>query len=466
MNEENINNSENTVSLANGAYDSLKNLAESLRLCANYDDLLYIREYYQKLGYYPTENELYMLDAILKKRKSFSCGYAFSKAKITDAAIANSYVNIIADINRQNPKRRPIPPSADELMHVRTGNEQSFSAEVITDRSVFQNEEALSVKAPNGTLLFSVKSKSTTAPASPYPTGSAFIMLEPTDNVQEDTYLFAAEKLCRDKELQNIILGVEQIGRFGILTTLASLCDGVYVDPTRLSDLSLPFAPADFAVAYEGRILIVTNKENVDDINKISSKYGLCAVYFAKATSTGNLTVNRDIVGGFSLSCQFIKAIAYTPEYAEAVINCENASLGYEPSPITFENTDPEVACSDTQNVRRYNGKIISCSLAMGSDRPYTKAMCVVNDAINSLISCGVNKKDITVSLRYGYAPDQISNEARGVTFAMFLGAYEARKKECVNECASLLIPTEDLPFVACMAYADINDEIDSEKSL
>lgn len=466
MNEEKINNSENIVSLANGAYDSLKNIATRLDLCANYDDLLYIREYYQGLGYYPSENELHMLDAILKKRKSFSFGYAFSKLKITTEAIANSYVNIISDINRQNPKRRPIPPSADELIHVKTGNEQSFSTEDITDRSIFQNEEALSIKAPNGTLLFSVKSENTAKPASPYPVGSAVIMLEPTDNAQKDTYLVAAKKLCRDKDLQNIILGVEQIGRSGIITALASLSDGVYVDPTRLSDFSLPFISADFAVAYEGRILIVANKENVDAISNISGKYGLCAIYFAKTTTTGNLTVNRDIVGGFSLSCQFIKALANTPEYAEAVINDENTSLGYEPSPITFESTDQKVACSDTQNVRRFNEKIISCSLAIGSDRPYTNAMCVVNNTINSLISCGADKKDITVSLRYGYAPDQISKEARGVTFAMFLGAYEARRKEGVNECASLLIPTDDLPFVACMAYADIKEVNNSEKIL
>ena len=84
MNEEIINNKEKIVSLSNGTYDAMKNLATRLGLCANYDDLLYIREYYRKVGYYPTENELYMLDAILKKRKSSPIGYAFSKLKITD----------------------------------------------------------------------------------------------------------------------------------------------------------------------------------------------------------------------------------------------------------------------------------------------------------------------------------------------------------------------------------------------
>ena len=456
MNEEIINNKEKIVSLSNGTYDAMKNLATRLGLCANYDDLLYIREYYRKVGYYPTENELYMLDAILKKRKSSPIGYAFSKLKITDEVTASSYINIISDINRQNPKRRPIPPSYAELMHVKTGSEETSVLEDITCTSVFQNDGALTIKAQNGSLLFSIGRRSDAKRSSDYVSGSAFVMLEPSCEMTDAEYLSAAHALCSDQELSGIIIGVEKIGSFGILTSLASVCEGVYIDPSRLSDFSLPFSPATFAVSYEGRILIVTKKENIEQLSVAATNHGLSAIYFAKATSPGNLTVNRDIEGSFSLSCRFIKDISYTPEYSEAIVGVEDTSLGCAPEPIIFESNDSEPACSDSQNVRRYDGRIVSCTLALCADRPYTKAMCVVNNAIESLVSCGVYKKNITVSVRYGYTAEN-TEQSRGAMFAMLLGAYEARKKASVSECASALLPSEDIPFVACIAYANVS---------
>ena len=448
---------ERVLSLMTGSHSSLKALAENMGLSANYSDLLLIKSYYVKQEP-PTVSELYFLDSVLKVRKSSPAGYLFADNKITDRKIADAYIHAISALNKSFPQRRPVPPSAEELIHLPVGAKRK--ARPVTAPASSKGRDDLSVKDARGRELFSVHGECDLEKGHFAPPSSAFIMLTPAENTSEDVYPSALTALFEDERLSGIKHFVLTVSRFGLAVTLSTVAEGIFVDPARLPDYTDGSLPASMSEGYVGRRLIVADKSTINAIEEAAADHGLCATYFAKATATGNFTVNRELSGALSIPCSLLTKLAYSPEHSVATLANEDLFAGYIQQPILFEHSDPAVIASGHDNVKIFKNKVISVVHSAGDDGFFAKGLGSVIDSAAALVAYGVPLEDITLTVRYTSSLSGLSEKDLGNNLSMILGAYEARLGLSLPEVDSKTVYAEDVPTsVTCLAYAKAREK-------
>lgn len=278
--------------------EALRSMIDDLGLCMSVSDLTFCQQYFaNRERRFPTVEEIRMLDAVIRIRRTNAESYRLTRVNATESAIFATYTDLLQKFYADGPQNA-LPITLSEATQVAT----RYLARIGTGRSL-ADEEALAAEQTPSSL----------------PAESAILLLLPlmrTVRTEDATRQFLA-----DPEARALITRTLPVGEYGIAMTLAECTQGVFADLRRLvsADEPTPSLPS-LITALHGATLLVSDRGHVDTLAARAAIYGLRAVYFAKATDTGHFVLAQQGNPYLNMELGFLRALKNGTEDANVYL--------------------------------------------------------------------------------------------------------------------------------------------------
>ncbi len=427
-------------------------LTESGQSHMNEDDLRFFRDYYRAERRLPSLGELRLFDRFAERRRSLSEMTFIGKVQAEDAAVTETYHDLLAKASVLLPDRRA-PFGVAELAKVggsylrmvgRKAEEQTLTAPV-RDTPCAE----LTLVSPAGEQLLCVGEAETETKADPFgEKGAAILLLLPSEEADVG-YDEAVSSLCADREAKLLCGGTARIGRFGLLGALAHRCGGVLADLSRLPDC-LPLS--HLAEAYAGRLLLAAPRANTAYLSELAERYGLRAVYFAKVTDSGRFCTMADTAPALNWKLSFLRSLFGARLGRDCYIPKEAMMAACVHPPLTLRSKESGVWTLRAGQAWRAGSLTLSSAYGEIANNGFSVAVNTVVDALLGMVACGADRR--CVGLCVSYSLPETQTEDGGL--AAVLGVYRVMMETACPEQFSAVRNTAGVPSVSCTAFSPL----------
>ena len=379
-------------------------------------DLRFCREYYRRESRVATYGELRMLEALVAERRAGADGYVMSRIRIADETVAATYEDMMTKCRALYPERKT-PFTVAEMAQI----SGAYMHRIGRGDDRFARVE--------------------TAPPTLLP-GTAFLLLTPASEGESGAYEEHLADFLTSDEIAPLYAGTHRVMRYGILGTLASLGNGVFADVSLLPrEEGASLCLCDLVRAHRGRMMLSATRANAAWLCRYAERYGLRATYFAKVTETGRWRTSREVSPSIDLSCSFLQALLRGMDLSEVALPGEELRAVCGHTPLAGSTHAPAQA--------RYAVTLF----ATPEENCFSAAMNLALDAVLRLVSRGVDRRLIGLSLSYGFPRYETSEQEMGKNLSTILGAYRVTMELAAPEFESSVDYIRGGRRLLCTAY-------------
>lgn len=380
-------------------------------------DLRFCRDWYRQEQKTVTYGELGMLEALIAARRRSARNRAITRVCIRDRSLAQTYEDLLQ-------KRRVLTSDLPPFLRLSEAADLAPRYMEMIGRGGERRHSA-------GSELPCL------------PSGTAFVLLTSCDGADRQIYEKRVGALLEDREISSWYRGWCRVDQYGILGTLAERCQGVFADTERLPQTGeKAFSLRDLVLSYQGCLIVYTTKDGAMWLNRYAERYSLQATYFAKATETGRWRTSRDHTPHTDIKISFLRALMHATDPSEAVLPTE--TMQYDASRIMQGENLP------VPNVARY----AVTRAAWAEENCFSHAVNSVLDAVIALVSQGVDRRAVGLSLSYELPEYAADAEEMGKDLALILGAYRVSMELAAPQYTSSLQFMGDERRIVCTAYS------------
>jgi len=440
--------------------DELRELALSLGLSMSYKHLSVCRDYYKdNLPELDVTSDVLKLLDVMAKYTELVGTVPISDVRADDKEITDTLYDIYAKAKCLGIFKGE-PLSLKEILGV---CEKYFERiGVCAPKCLTNDSDALVIENEYGEKLaaFSAKNELTSrygyVEESTTENGSTalendtmFLLMSNTKDDDIETFFAKLSALCNNPEFKNCAKFIKKISTNGIFDTLMSLTRGLFIeldhlpfeceDENKLSLLTSPF---------ENTYIVATTPDSATTAVALATAQGLPITFIAKKIAIDNILLH--INGKTKLF-----------ENPFSSLSSKTFSLKIEKEAFLPTKHKNELKIKNGDETNPINGKIIALphntatALACNTEENgFCTGMSTVIDSVFALISKGVNRKEMGLTLSFGIPRNTDFSTSLSQTLAGVLGAYRAMIELCVPDTDSKIIESQaPYPFVFCSAF-------------
>ena len=270
---------------------------------------------------------------------------------------------------------------------------------------------------------------------------NAIAILSPKFEMSQEEYKQKAESFFSSHAGQFYISNYKAItGAFGLFGILAKENDGILVNL-----LNIPAIEKDengkissitsLLGTFENRYIFDLDPINTMVLNHVAEEFGLSVSSFAIRDSSGLFSLVRLNCPAFCFKTEFLLDLINFKESKKYVFSDESEKAIDSKNPVflTSNKADGRHTYS-AEKVLMFTKVIASATSRKLKNSPYKTASIAVLDAITSLVSKGVAKDTITLSIHYSLLSQTDDPLELGKNFSAILGAYRTMIELCVSD--------------------------------
>lgn len=390
----------------------------------NKSNLSLIKKYYEKSADCPTYGELKIFERLLRKQREHADGILISKLGCDSIALMETHSDLMSKAETIYGKK-PHGLTLDEAANVSSAYMRMIgrydSMPTASSKQQKSSENTLVFHNENTPLLYFGKEQKDNTPSFRRTCDTyAVILIDPDDGSRDYIGLFG------DKKVRSLTAIRARIGDFGIIGTLADLCEGIKADTARLSDeLSEAEALCD---AYRGKYLVMTDVKKASLFCRLAESLGYRGIHFANTNPSGQL---RTRVSSIPLSIlrELMGSRRIRPAY---VTDCRPSETCAPLSLTAIKNGKSY----DVNNGRliKSNNRIISASCLAPTSNSFGSAVNTLTDSILRLVCAGVDRRAICSAVSYEFLKNDVDPENIGEEFSLILGIYRVCVELAISE--------------------------------
>lgn len=279
--------------------ETLRTILADLDLTMSLSDLRFCQRYFSEHERrFPTVEEIHMLDAIIRIRRTHSDSYRLSRVNRTEGSLYETYVDLMQKFYADTPKPT-MPTTLEDAAQVATHYLERIGI---------------------GHAPIPPSRTETDATLPPESAISLLLPLTRTVNFEE-----AQKQFLSDPVVNALLSDTIPIGEYGIVMTLAERTSGVFADLRRLvtENEPTPTLPS-LVTALHNATLLVSSRDATNMLTAYATQYGLRAIYFAKATATNHWLLARENNPYLNMDIHFLRALKDGTEDADVYLPQEH----------------------------------------------------------------------------------------------------------------------------------------------
>ena len=312
----------------------LEQMGRDLGLSMSPQRIVYCASYYRNAARDPLIDEIKMLDRFITAQSMLVSSYAPVSMMTNDEFVAKTYADMMQ-------KRKTLAPNASypctlsEAFGLTTaylsyaGKSPNYPLfHTLLENKIYSHrgDKKVPLTATCARYGLRLTKTGTSAPS----TGDLLLLLLP-DAGKPHTQNGALQKtLLEDEQISKAIIHLTTVGEGGLLRTVLSLSDGLWIDLARLSRTGEQVPLGMLADGFVGYDLVRIAAKSFDAFNHAAKAYGISAMPFAQTTDGTSITISRGALGAFALDSSFIRALV---PIKTADVALENES-NYRPAKI------------------------------------------------------------------------------------------------------------------------------------
>lgn len=456
--------------------EELEALALSNGFSFTADHLIFIQNYFKSAkGRAPTYNQLRLFDSINKirisKKNDFSIYKATANCDTVDYIIETSkdLLQKRSVCQKKNYSAMPLSVAAtvasDYHKYIGTNVNVAFFR---PPSSAPHSNYCIHTGNKKPLLyLYEPSEEASKAPSgAPNATNkNAFVLLSPI-GLSSEEYTQKALEFIRLGEIKNAISEHTVInGDFGILDVLVKETNGIYINLSAIPELERDtngkvIDLSALVYACKERHIFTVTSTSVAMIDRIAREYGLCASILAIRNPSGLL--ETDVVKSpyLSVSFDFLRAFMSFKEFRAYTFSQENKNAPDKAIPIYLtDETAPELRSWRAEKILKFNKVITTATARELISSPFRTSAITVIDAITALVSKGVPKSSITLSIAYSLLGGTDDTIELGKNLAAILGSYRSMIELCVSDNEPIISYDSARRSIVCVAYAPNNQK-------
>ncbi len=399
----------------------------SLGLSMPYDTLLYCAEHYRTCEKRdPSADELRMLDRLSFFLEQSPDALCPAEILTDDPSAASTYSDLLN-------KRRTLDPEASYPCTLTEAAKLSSRYLHYSGKKALPWRSALLVgdHCGNDTLSlggspFRLRPFSATAPLAR--TGDLLLLVTPQEGGGRTVFYKAAQALLHTEAVLSSLAGMWSIEEGGLLPTLLSITEGLWIDLTHLSPARLSLPMTVLTEQYAGCYVLRIPSERLQTVLSVGEQYALCILPFAKIMDGGEYRFSRSRSEKITLTAGFMKRL-YHYRRGRAALPVEHHA---EPTPSLHTFTARRSCRYLTQSAEcshslyAENGLLISGALGSSQPAPFRTSLATALLPVLSLSAAGIPHTEqfisVGISIPRAYEDDTVIGNA----LSTVLGWYRA----------------------------------------
>ena len=268
---------------------------------------------------------------------------------------------------------------------------------------------------------------------------TAIAILSPLDDVSDNEYAISANEFLSTPTAKSYISNYKTVsGCFGLLEILSAETNGIFVDLSKLSDVKkdengkvTTLDPLLFS--SRGRYVFDIAPNNLQALKSISEKFGLEVVIFAVRNDSELFITDKAKNPAFCFKFDFIQSLM-SIQASKSYVFTKELGLGSRLPIFLTDKKDLTQKTYYANNFLSFTQIVASASARELDSAPYRTAAVTTLDAISSLITKGIPKSSIKLSINYTLLSHTDNEIELGKNFAAILGAYKTMIELCVSD--------------------------------
>lgn len=321
----------------------LEQMGRDLGLSMSPQRISYCTSYYRNAARDPMIDELKLLDRFVATQSNLISSYAPVSLMTNDEFVARTYADMMQ-------KRKTLAPNASypctlsEAFGLTTaylayaGKPSKYPQldTLLENKSYAHRGDKPSTLTTSGARYgLRLTKTGITAPS----IGDLLLLLLPDAGKPHTENGSLQKALLEDKQISGAIVQLTTVGESGLLHTLLSLSDGLWIDMTRLSRTGEQIPLGMLADGFVGYDIVRIPAPCLEAFYRTAKTYGVSAMAFAQITNGSSFTVSRGRLGSFALESSFLRALVPIKTADVALANeSEYRPVNIHHTPISKNN--------------------------------------------------------------------------------------------------------------------------------
>ena len=291
----------------------LEQMKRDLELSMSPQRLSFCASYYRNAARDPMIDELKLLDRFAAAQANLVSSYAPVSLMTNDEFAAKTYADMMQ-------KRKTLAPNASypctisEAFGLTTaylayaGKPSKYpqlDALLENKNYAHRGEQPSALTASGARYGLRLTKTGITAPS----VGDLLLLLLPDAGKPHTENGCLQKALLEDERISGAMIQLTTVGEGGLLRTLLSLSDGLWIDLNRLSRTGEQIPLGMLADGFVGYDLVRIPAPCLEAFYRTAKAYGVSAMAFAQITAGSSLTVTRGKLGSFALESSFLRAL-------------------------------------------------------------------------------------------------------------------------------------------------------------
>jgi hypothetical protein len=291
----------------------LDQMGRDLKLSMSPQRLSYCASYYRNAARDPLIDEMKFLDCFISAQSSLVSSYAPVSLMTNDEFAARTYADMMQ-------KRKTLAPNASYpctlseafglttayLAYAGKPSKYPHFDLLLENQKHSRRGSKPSAITASGAQYGLRLTKNGVTPSS---VGDLLLLLLPDAGKPHTENGSLQKALLEDERLSGSILELTTVSEGGLLRTMLSLSDGLWIDMARLSRTGEQIPLSMLADGFVGYDIVRIPAPCFEAFYRTAKACGVSAMAFAQFTSGSSFTVSRGRLGAFTLESSFLRAL-------------------------------------------------------------------------------------------------------------------------------------------------------------
>ncbi len=407
----------------------------SMSLSMPYDTILYCADHYRNCERRdPMADELRMLDRLslaLEKEPDVLCP---AEVLIHDGPVAVTYADLL-DKRRYLDPEASYPCTLTEAARLSTRYLHYAGKDALPARAALLPEAHFLPGVPSGAAFLDLSPFRLLPFAANSPrakAGDLLVLITPREGAIRARFLRALQALLSSEGLLSSLAGMWSVKEGGLMPTLLSISEGLWIDLSHLSPSGLSMPMTALTDHYAGCCVLRIPEKALQAMQAAGKDKELFVLPFAKVTDGGEYRFSRSRRESFTLTSGFLKRL-YHYRRGRAALPAEQSDAAMQISHALSTQGKCRYLKDGAGSCRTFlagNGLLTSGAFGTSRSAPFRTALCTSLLPVMTLAAVGIPYTEQTLSVGLQLPSDGETDEGLGASLATVLGWYRA-SSEC-----------------------------------
>ena len=290
--------------------------------------------------------------------------------------------------------------------------------------------------------------------------GDLFVLLLPFANARKTDVGAELAELLRDSAIASAVKEVKPVQKGGLLTTLLTLANSLWIEPARLATVGEPIPLSMLSGMFEDELLIRISQNQYHEFYKAAKTHNLRAAAFASVTSDSKYSFAQEKALWFSVESNFLRSLILVRGIKAQLPNEQkeaDATIRHIPILAPTHHTgDPTTLPFDAPEVIKVEEPGIAVAAAACKPQAdfFHNALDTLLAPVLSLALSGCDYSNQRLSIALQLPTDHTSPDIAGESVSAILGLYRGQTELAIPTAASSISASDRLTHPEWTVYA------------